>query len=335
MSAWLQFLGEHLAPPPTVQEPADSFFTPLTHAGLLGARGPDAAAFLHSQLTNDVSHLPDNQARLAGYCSAKGRMLASLLMWKAGDAVFLQLSHDLLPAIRKRLQMFVLRAKVVLDDETPNRALLGLTGDGAVRFLSGRFPALPARPFDLCHGDSGSVIRLPDALGRNRFQWITTAAEAIAAWPAMSQSMTLHDNAAWRHMDVLAGIPHIVTATQDKFVPQMVNYELLGGVNFKKGCYPGQEIVARSQYLGKLKRRMVLASVESLEVQPGMEIFSSHDPAQPSGMVVNAEPSGTSQSDCLVEIKLASMEGGTLHLQSADGPPLTLRGLPYSLAEPA
>ena len=143
--------------------------------------------------------------------------------------------------------------------------------------------------------------------------------------------------AAWTLGDIQAGVPQITPATQEKFVPQMINFELIGGVNFKKGCYPGQEIVARSQYLGKPKRRMVLATVEgdpSL-LQAGLEIFSSDDPEQPCGMIVNAARTADGSVSCLVEIKLAAQDSGAIHAGSANGPLLHFHSLPYSLAEPA
>ncbi len=136
---------------------------------------------------------------------------------------------------------------------------------------------------------------------------------------------------AWRLSEIHAGVPQITAPTQDQFVPQMVNFELLGGVNFKKGCYPGQEIVARSQYLGKLKRRTTLASIELPLVQPGAEVFDVADPEQPCGMIVNSAPNGTGGTDVLVELKLGALEHGAVRLGSASGTPLTFLSMPYPL----
>jgi folate-binding protein YgfZ len=175
---------------------------------------------------------------------------------------------------------------------------------------------------------------MADASGAPRYQWITTIDTAQHAWPRLVDTLQPVGTHTWRLADIEAGIPRITQPTQEQFVPQMVNFEAIGGVNFRKGCYPGQEIVARSQYLGKLKRRMARASTEAADVQAGMEVFSSADPQQPCGMIVNAEARSPNRFDCLVELKTAAMETGTIHLGSADGPALTFKPLPYPLPDP-
>ncbi|WP_292933666.1 folate-binding protein [Noviherbaspirillum sp.] len=342
MNAWLQFLSQHEAriddssgtPLVEFTRPAElprNFMAPLTDVGLIAATGEDAASFLHNQLTNDVEHLSPSEARLAGYCSPKGRLLATFLMWANADAIMLQLSRPIQPAVQKRLQMFVLRAKVKLNDVTDNHAVLGLGGPSAAAALSTWFPALPASPFAKIDAPAGSLIRLPDALGQARYQWIAPLAIAEEAWPQLINTFTPVATSLWRLTDIHAGVPQVTQVTQEQFVPQMINFELIGGVNFKKGCYPGQEIVARSQYLGKLKRRMLLASVETTDARPGMEIFSSTDPGQPCGQIVNAASNLQGGIDCLVEMKTAAAEDGTVHLGSAEGPVLKFGMLPYPL----
>ena len=307
------------------------FVTPLTDTGLIAASGDDAATFLHNQLTNDVERLGVQEARLAGYCSPKGRLLATLLMWKSGDAILLQLPREIQAAVQKRLQMFVLRSKVKLADVTGEPVLLGIGGEAATQTLSKWFPQLPAAPYSLTNSGNGSLVRLPDAFGQPRFQWHMPPSVAEAAWPEIVKTLPPAATALWRLTDIHAGIPQITQATQEQFVPQMVNFELIGGVNFKKGCYPGQEIVARSQYLGKLKRRMLLASIEAETVKPGTEVFWSNDPEQPCGMVVNAERNPEGGIDCLVEMKIAATEGGTIHLGAVSGAELRFTSLPYAL----
>ncbi|WP_151634807.1 CAF17-like 4Fe-4S cluster assembly/insertion protein YgfZ [Noviherbaspirillum aerium] len=342
MNTWLQFLAangaridEHdssiqfdrtsaLAELPRI------YVAPLTDQGLILLNGDDAASFLHNQITNDVEHLPPTEARLAGYCSPKGRLLASFLMWKSGQDIFLQLSRQIQAPVQKRLQMFVLRAKAKLADAADQQALLGIGGTGCGELLASWFPVLPAQPFAKIDSDNGSLIRLPDAFGNPRYQWIMPVASASALWPDIAVKSTPVGTDVWRLADIHAGIPQITQPTQEQFVPQMINFELIGGVNFKKGCYPGQEIVARSQYLGKLKRRMLLASVAA-EVKAGMEVYSSADPDQPCGMVVNAAPNLHGASDMLVEIKIAAAEEGSVHLGSAQGPALSFSSLPYAL----
>jgi folate-binding protein YgfZ len=309
---------------------AAGFVAPITDLGLIAVSGDDAASFLHSQLTNDVEHLGDHEARLAGYCSPKGRLQATFLMWSNAGSVFLELPRELQPALQKRLSMFVLRAKAKLADAGDGMVVLGAGGAAAEAVLRGHFAALPGGPYGKVDDALGTVIRVADAFGAPRFQLIMTEANAAALLPSLRASLALGGSQAWQLAAIHAGVPQIAAATQEKFVPQMVNFELLGGVNFKKGCYPGQEIVARSQYLGKLKRRTALATIAA-DAHAGDEVFSESDPGQPSGMIVNAAPNGAGGSDALVEMKLSALEEGTARLGSADGAPLAFQTMPYPL----
>jgi folate-binding protein YgfZ len=148
--------------------------------------------------------------------------------------------------------------------------------------------------------------------------------------PSLRQSLVLGGNQAWQLAAIHAGVPQVTAKTLEQFVPQMVNLELLGGVNFKKGCYPGQEIVARSQYLGKLKRRTALASIDNAAALAGQEVFSTADPEQPCGMIVNASVNGNGGADALVEMKLAALDED-VHLGSAGGAKLRFLPMPYPL----
>ncbi|MBN9355334.1 MAG: folate-binding protein YgfZ [Herbaspirillum huttiense] len=320
---------------PTAPTPQslESFMAPLTSLGLITATGEDAASFLHGQLTNDVQQLDSSAARLAGYCSPKGRLLATFLMWRDEQAIWLQLPRSLQPAIQKRLQMFVMRAKAKLADASAERAVLGLVGPATANALAEWFPVLPATPYAKIDNSHGTLIRLADAAGSPRYQWIAPVDILTAAWPKLSQHLTPTASLAWRLSEIRAGVPGIVQATQEQFVPQMINFELIGGINFKKGCYPGQEIVARSQYLGKLKRRTMLATIASAEARAGQEVFAAADPGQPCGMVVNAEALDAEHALALVEMKLAAAEDA-VHLGAADGPALHFHALPYELADP-
>lgn len=310
-----------------------SFVAPLPELGLIALSGEEAAHFLHNQVSNDVEHLGSAEARLAGYCTPKGRLLATLLMWKTADTIFLQLPCEILPAIQKRLQMFVMRAKAKLADVSDQHVILGLSGAATNAVLSKWFAALPATAYATATSTAGSLLRMADAFGAPRYLLITTPDFALASWPELTQALVPATAAAWRLTEIHAGIPQVTRATQEKFVPQMINFEVIGGVNFKKGCYPGQEIVARSQYLGKLKRRMMLASIETQDAVAGMEIFSGDDPEQPCGTLVNAERSSPKDFDCLVELKTASAANGAIHLGSASGPVLHFQPLPYALPD--
>ncbi|WP_374590079.1 folate-binding protein YgfZ [Aquabacterium sp.] len=301
----------------------------LQHWGVIRAQGDDAATFLHGQLSQDIKTLAAHQARLGALCTAKGRMLASFVaICPQPNQYWLACSADLLPATLKRLSMFVLRAKVKLDDASSDVALIGLTGPSA----QARLGDLDLAVWSSVAQADGVLTRLPDGSANGahvrRYLWAGPAAQAdtlLAGNPALPLD-------SWKWLDVTSGVASIVAGTVEQFVPQMVNFELVGGVNFKKGCYPGQEIVARSQYLGKLKRRAVLTQTDAA-AQPGQEIFSAEDSGQPCGMVVNIAPHPTRGFSALVETKLAALEGAGLHLGSPDGPVMHVVDLPYSLPD--
>lgn len=316
------------------QAPA-AFVTPLTDVGLIAVSGEEGASFLHTQLTNDVEHLTESDVRLAGYCTPKGRLLATMLIWKSDEAVWLQLPRELQPAIQKRLEMFRMRAKAPIHDLSDQYAVLGVSLPPDSNALTHWFETVPDAPYAKVESPAGTLLRLPDVQGSVRFQIVVPVAQAQEIWPLLTRDLPAVGAGFWQLSEVRSGIPQVTLATQEKFVPQMINYEAVGGVNFKKGCFPGQEIVARSQYLGKLKRRMQHAQVADASAAAGMEVFSSTDPGQPCGMVVNAAPRPDGQgAECLVEIKMAALDEGSVHLGSASGPQLDFLPLPYALPDP-
>ncbi|ENH6337549.1 folate-binding protein YgfZ [Burkholderia vietnamiensis] len=304
---------------------------PLAQFGVIDVAGDDAATFLHGQLTNDIEHLDAASARVAGYCSPKGRLLASFLAWREGHGVRLLVSKDVQAAVQKRLSMFVLRAKAKLSDASDAVAVVGFSGD--VRdALSGVFDALPDGVHVKVDGPAGVLIRVPDAAGRKRYLWIGPRAEVDARIAALAGTLPVVSPVVWDWLDVRAGEPRITQPVVEQFVPQMVNFDVIGAVNFRKGCYPGQEVVARSQYRGTIKRRTALAHVagETDSVHAGVELFHSDDPGQPCGMIVNAAAAPAGGVDALVEIKLAALDSGSVHVGAADGPALAFDTLPYA-----
>lgn len=303
----------------------------LSHWGVIRARGADAGKFLHSQLTSDMTGLGPSQSRLAGFCSAKGRLQASFVVWKpADDEFWLACSASVLQATLKRLSMFILRAQCRLDDLTVQRPLWGVAGAPGMSLSEG------LAVWGKRDADEATVVRLPDALGVRRCLWIATSPGHSEATPSATPGANGLGLDAWRWLEVNSGIPIIEAATVDQFVPQMLNFELLGGVDFRKGCYPGQEVVARSQYRGTIKRRSFVFECDD-PASPGQEVFHSAEPGQPAGMVVNAarHPEGP-RTSLLVEVKLAALETGSLHLGSPQGSRLTRAPMPYEVPlEPA
>ena len=302
----------------------------LSHWGVIRARGSDAVKFLQGQLTNDVVTLGLQQTRLGGFCSAKGRLQASFVVWKAApDDVLLACSASVLPATLKRLSMFVMRAQCKLTDATDALRLWGIAGESAKRLMPDM--AVGEKRNATPDAEAGTWLRLPDVGGIARGVLVAAAVAGEARPAALAEAPGIALD-AWRLLEVRSGIPVIEAGTVDRFVPQMLNYELVGGVDFQKGCYPGQEVVARSQYRGTIKRRMYLFDIDADIAIPGQEVFHSADPTQPAGMVVNAAPHGDGVgSSALVEVKLAALESGSLHLGSATGAGLRRAELGYTI----
>ncbi|MCY1214895.1 tRNA-modifying protein YgfZ [compost metagenome] len=298
--------------------------------GLVRVAGDDAGSFLHTQLTNAVEDLKAGAARLAGYCSPKGRLLATFLMWRDAEGIVLQLSADIQAPVQKRLSMFVLRAKAKLSDITPTHAVLGLAGAGAAKALAAAGLPVPEVAFAVAEADGVTVIRLPDGAGQPRWQLVLPAERAEAVRAALAATLQDASPALWDWLEVQSGLPRIVAATQEQFVPQMINFELVGGVNFRKGCYPGQEIVARSQYRGTLKRRMWLVQGEGEVPAPAAEIYRPEDPGQPCGMIVNAAPAPQGGWAGLAELKIDAA-ASALRLGSAEGAAVATATLPYEV----
>lgn len=300
---------------------------PLTQFGLIRATGEDAAAFLHNLLSNDIQHLGRNHAERCGFCSPKGRLLADFLIWRENNDYLLQLSADIQPAILKKLGMYVLRSKVKLTDASTDTVLFGIAGDGAEAALKASGLEIPAAPFDVSHFADGSAIRLDG----HRYQLALRPEAAARMWDQLAPLAKPVGATSWRWLEVAAGIPHITSFTQEEFVPQMANLELIGGVSFTKGCYPGQEVVARTKYLGKVKRRTYRAHVQGNCPRPGTDLFSPDLPDQSCGKVIEAAPSPAGGCEMLASMLMSSAETGDVRLGCADGPRLEFRSLPYAL----
>lgn len=307
--------------------------TLLNHLAPILVQGPDAASFLHGQISQDALHLPADAYRLGGYCSVKGRLQASFqLLRTQADQLVLLADASLLPAWLKRLQMFVMRAKVTLQDarNAPSHwQVLGVVGQAQATALFGE--QAMALPEGGASSPDATLMRLPNVQGQARWIWL---GPAEAAQHLLSQGTPLAAH-VWDWLEVMSGIPRITATTVDQFVPQMVNYELVGGINFQKGCYPGQEVVARSQYRGTVKRRLFLLHNANPDINmlPMQEIFASADHEQAAGVVVNAAPmpNGLGWS-ALAELKIALVNPETsLHLAAHDGPKLALGTLPYNM----
>ncbi|MCY1514248.1 tRNA-modifying protein YgfZ [compost metagenome] len=312
---------------------------PLDDFLVFSASGADALTFLHGQLTQDVTGLPADAARLAGYCTAKGRLLATLVMWRAAppdadDAPQLYglVRQDLAPALIKRLSMFVLRAKVKLAATPLHVAGVLATAEQAAA-LEAAAGSLPRTPWQRADLPSGTWIAAPSADARLRWWWIASD-EQLEQAAALAGVLGLAPAAQWHAADLAAGIPWITTATQDVFIPQTVNLDLIQGVSFTKGCYPGQEVVARSHYRGTVKRRMAYGTIADAAAQgaalAGVDVYDAAQPGEPTGRIVDAA-SEQGVVSVLFETALAALPAGDLRLGAADGPRIAAAPLPYSI----
>jgi len=293
----------------------------LPELGAIRAVGDDAAHFLHGQLTQDFALMGKSDARLAAFCSAKGRMLASFVAIKRDPAeIVLVCSRDLLATALKRLSMFVLRAKVRLTDASDEFAVAGLLGP-AVQQVAGH----PCAPWTHSQNGEASVVGLYPFGDVARALWIAPVALAAPAVAAVEHGL-------WCYAEVRSGVATLPAALAEAFVPQMLNYESVGGVNFKKGCYPGQEVVARSQFRGILKRRAFLVDAE-VSMAPGDSLFVPADPEQACATVVQAARNPQGGYAALVSGQTSAMQTPVLHLRSADGPAVRTSRVPYPLLE--
>lgn len=290
---------------------------PLGHLGLISCQGEDAKSFLHNQLTSDINHLNHGQAQHAAWCSAKGRMLASFIVTRTETGYLLRLSADLVPAIAKRLQMFVLRAKVKIADVSATHVMFGMAGDGAAAALEAAGLPAPAAVMSCAEYQGGRVLRIDDG----RFEIIASADAASRVWASLCEVARPAGQAVWQWLDVVRGLPLVTDATKEEFVPQMANFERIGGVSFHKGCYPGQEIVARTQYLGKVKRHLYRISASGT-IAAGQQLFSAVEPDHACGMVVSAAPAPDGGYAALAVIQEGAA-AAEVHVAAYDGLRLT------------
>jgi folate-binding protein YgfZ len=300
----------------------------LSQYGVLKVSGEEAQGFLHNLFSSDVNSLTPLLALRSSFNTAKGRALATFLIWRTPTEFFLHLPTGLLAPIQKKLSMYVLRAKVKIEN-AGDAVCLGISGAGADTELQALFGELPQAVLGAVQRDGDTLVRLD----QHRFLLCTSASQAPAIWKKLSAFARPAGSPCWDWLDIRAGIPVVLPLTQEAFVPQMLNLDLIGAVNFKKGCYPGQEIVARLHYLGKPKRRMFLAHIDSAEVPaPGMELFSMEVEGQSCGNVVHAVAAPGGGCDLLAVVQLVSHETFPVHLGSLTGARLHFQPLPYTVS---
>ncbi|NWB41836.1 folate-binding protein YgfZ [Pseudomonas sp. E6002] len=304
---------------------ADSaFFCPLSHEGVLAVRGSDAAKFLQGQLTCNLNYLSDTQASLGARCTQKGRMQSSFRILLQGDGVLLAMATELLEPQLADLKKYAVFSKSKLTDESAAWARFGVSD--ADQVLAGLGLQLPA--------ETDSVVRSDDLIA------IRVSPGRAELWAPAAQAQTLHSQLAaqlnegelnqWLLGQIRAGIGQVMPQTRELFIPQMLNLQAVGGVSFKKGCYTGQEIVARMQYLGKLKRRLYRLSLSAGELpEPGTPLFSPNHNSAIGEVVLAAR--ADQAIELLAVLQAEAAESGDVHVGTLEGPGLQLLDLPYQL----
>ena len=337
MSSWLSFLasrGAKLTATAVADfgEPAaeiaaarqGTVVVDLSHNALLSIAGDDAGAFLHAQFTNDVLALPVGAAQWNGWCSPKGRLLATFLLTRREDGYLAMLPAEIAPAFAKRLAMFVLRSKAKIADASGELVRMGFAGKSAGVIVARHFGHTPDPMRSVEHGGATCI-----ALDDERFVLLAPPQSAPHLWDTLAQNARQAGADAWELTLIHAGVPTVTAATQEAFVPQMANLELIGGLSFKKGCYPGQEIVARTQYRGILKKRMARVHLGGdARPMPGQDVYSSAFGDQSAGTVVNVAPSPEGGFDALVVAQIEALARGDLRWSSPQGAPLEIRARP-------
>ncbi len=312
----------------------DTYLCDLSNIGLIKASGEDTQSFLHGQFTNDLNQVTDTSSQLSSYCNPKGRMLAIFRIFKRDDDYFLLMRKDVIEATLKKLTMFKLMAKVELSDASNDFVIFGLAGPNTNSILEENKISSPTEINQVLSDNSNTIIRIPSE--NSRMLFISETENAIRIWESLSKKASRSNSSVWQFHDIQSGIPQVTTDTSEAFIPQMVNLELIDGVNFQKGCYPGQEIVARTHYLGKPNRRMFKINIKANQApNPGDNIYSEKDGEQPVGKIVSAVKNDSDDINALAVLRVEKKESHDLHTSSSDGPAVNILPLPYSLESEA
>jgi folate-binding protein YgfZ len=301
----------------------------LSQLGLIAVSGPQAVDFLQGQLTSDVRELPAGRTQLSSHCSPKGRMLASFRLFKLDETVYLQLPRTKVESTLQRLRMYLLRTKAAMEDAGDRLAAIGIAGQCAPSLLASVAVEVPERDNGLVKNGDLIAIGVPGSVPRFEILGPPPALEPL--WDELASKASIADADLWALLDIRAGIPSIYPETSDAFVPQMANMQLLDAVSFKKGCYTGQEVVARMQYLGKLKRRMYRANVRSERPpEPGDELYcAASSSGQATGRIVDARANSTGGYELLAVVEIESAEKENVRLGGPEGPLLSFSDPPY------
>lgn len=309
---------------------SDLVLADLSHYALIKVSGDDAVDFLQGQLTHDIKLVTNNVSQLSAYCNPKGRILANFRIFKRNDDYFLHLRADTVSATLKRLRMFVMRSKVELLDYSDEILSMGVAGLNVASKLSKLFKNLPKLTDESSTEDNLTIIKLAGDLPR--YEVHGPIDEVKETWEKLQSDGVAIGYNSWNLLTIRAAIPEIVAETVEAFVPQMVNLQAINALSFTKGCYPGQEVVARMHYLGKLKRRLFICSAESNTLPvAGESIMTNDESGQKIGQIVTSSWTGDNKIEFLAVLQIEKAQNNELHIKSSTGPKVELLDLPYQL----
>ncbi len=273
-------------------------FILLNTSSMIKVEGDDRVPFLQGQLTQDIKLISYDKALFAGFCNPKGRVLAFMLCFEEHDSIYIQIDSSIAEPILRRLKMYVLRSKVSLNLLDNQFTCVGFVGS---KPLLNQGIKLPENYLDIVRSHDVMIMRV----GKNteRFQLMGEASKVKSFMQLNLPEYTSMSIESWNNLNILDGVPDIYPTTQEAFIPQSLNMDLIDGVNFKKGCYTGQEIVARTHYLGKVKRRMYRGFIESQDVlTPGDQILN--EKKEVIGQLVRSAVENNSKTNMLIELRV-------------------------------
>jgi len=301
----------------------------LSHRALIAVRGADAETFLQGQLTNDIHAVSASHSQLSAHCTPKGRVVSLLRVFRRDEVLYLALPEALLQGTLARLRKYVLMSKVTLEPDSA-LAQMGYSAATAAHHLRDLLSPLPEAIDAVTRSGETTVLRVPGPYPRYELIGPPTALGSL--WEALGVHAAPVGAGPWELLDILGGVPVLHPETLEAFVPQMLNLDVFDGINFKKGCYTGQEIVARTHYLGKLKRRMVRLHCAAEPPPPATPLFNTaHREDEGVGVVVAARPAPDGGAALLAVLQVEAINQGDLHLGRIDGPRCTVQPLPYPL----
>ncbi len=307
----------------------DMVLADLSHYALFTASGEDVETFLQGQLSNDIKQVTETGSQLSAYCNPKGRALALFRIFRRDGQITLRLPAEISEKTIKRLSMFILRSKVSITAAS-DLVSIGIAGKQAPQHLAQQFTNLPAEADSVINENGITLLRLPGDIPQ--YEACGEADRMIQLWQQLQPHAARIGRNSWDLLAIRSGTPDIFAGTVEAFVPQMLNLQAVNGLSFTKGCYPGQEVVARMQYLGKLKRRLYIAEAETRHLpQPGDAIFSGDDNEQKTGQVVQASWIGDNKVAFLAVLQIEKAENAPLFTAEPDKAPVSLQKLPYTL----